>query len=94
MKSLFRGIRSSRGRQRDLVVINLGINDTNVINSSEGAYSYEQFREDYIRLIQEVRTLYPDSYILCTDISASAAQEQKAVEDISPGQGTQIYRFG
>lgn len=69
------------GRQRDLVLINLGINDTNVINSSGGAYSYEQFREDYIRLIQEVRTLYPDSYILCTDISASAAQEQKAVEE-------------
>ncbi|HBV52193.1 MAG TPA: hypothetical protein DEF06_07885 [Clostridiales bacterium] len=81
------------GRQRDLVLINLGINDTNVINSSGGAYSYEQFREDYIRLIQEVRALYPDSYILCTDVSASAAQEQKAVEEYVAQTGDENISF-
>jgi len=80
-------------RQRDLVIINLGINDTNVINGSNGAYSYEQFKQDYRTLIKEVRAMYPQSYILCTDISASAKYENEAVAEYIKDTGDEKITF-
>ena len=78
------------GRQRDLVIINLGINDTNVIGSN---YTYEQFKTDYMTLIKTVRTLYPEAYILCTDVSASADYEKNAVSQYSDETGDEKISF-
>ena len=80
-------------RQHDLVMINLGINDTNVINTSGGTYTYDQFQKDYTSLIQTVRALYPDSYILCTDVSASANYEKKAVSKYMEETGDEKISF-
>lgn len=80
-------------RQHDLVMINLGINDTNVIASSGGAYSYDQFQEDYITLIKAVRKLYPESYIFCTDLSGAATYEADAVAEYSAETGDERISF-
>lgn len=52
----------SFGTQPDAVVINLGTNDY----STEGDPSMELFQEHYVRLLERLRSHYPDAFILCT----------------------------
>ena len=80
-------------RRHDLVIINLGINDTNVINTSGGTYTKDQLQKDYISLLQTVRALYPESYILCTDMSASANVEKAAVSQYQAETGDERISF-
>lgn len=81
------------GRQRDLVIVNLGINDANVIGGSNGSYTYDQFQADYIALLKTVRTLYPECYILCTDLSAVANYEKEAVSEYTKETGDEKISF-
>ncbi|MBS5842749.1 MAG: hypothetical protein KIC77_04595 [Clostridiales bacterium] len=81
------------GRQRDLVIINLGINDANVIGGSNGSYTYDQFQADYITLLKTVRTLYPECYILCTDLSTLANYEKEAVSEYTKETGDEKISF-
>ena len=48
----------------DVVVVNLGTNDAGYITSKDFSYS-EQFPQDYLALLQYIRTKNPNAYILC-----------------------------
>lgn len=84
---------SARGRQRDLVIINLGGNDYSVVTGSGGAYTYDQFKADYITLVKEVRKMYPNSSILCTDASYSGIYEAEAIAEYRAETGDTKISF-
>lgn len=67
--------------QPDIVVINLGTNDTSG-QYGESIFSYEGFKQAYISFLGNLRTVYADAYIICTygmmDVNADA---KRAIED-------------
>lgn len=78
----------------DAVVINLGTNDF----STEGDPAPELFEAEYLELLERVREVYPDAFILCTvgpllngtDLAAARAGIAAAVASFEAGGGTNI----
>lgn len=71
----------------DFVVINLGTNDASYCTTS---LRRESFREEYVRLIKNVRERNPDAYILCVlgDMNNSLYPYiEKAVKDYKLNEG-------
>ena len=72
----------------DIVVINLGTNDSSYIAAYEGAYFDErmsEFTAGYIAFLRDIRAINKDSYIVCTigtmDKFEIHDHVEKAVED-------------
>jgi lysophospholipase L1-like esterase len=78
----------------DVVLINLGTNDF----STEGDPTPELFEQEYVKLLERVRSNYPDAFILCTvgnllngaDLVAARAGIAAAVATFEAAGGTQI----
>lgn len=56
---------SFNGDGSDFVVVNLGTNDRNAVNWSNGEYTQAKFEEDYLALLAMVRKYNPNAKIIC-----------------------------
>ena len=75
----YKGTWDFKGHKYDVVFINLGTNDNNYVKAQTSTRN-DEFVEEYVNFLKNVRENNPDSYIICTLGSLGCEEIYKLVE--------------